>query len=384
MMAGIAVAIPLVVAFVVVTFYLQRSADLRHKALMNQALDAAEIARQAENDADAHERWDAALRAAEEALLVAPNDQDVLAVFSEARAKLDDLEGVWRPELISLWDYGSSQGRHLAASRMQVFVLDPDQDQVTQHMLNQARQSVTGDQLTLVAYRGQSVGEDEIGELRDLVWLRTGAGLAGDRLLILTKDNKLLQHSQSWGLSWAAFQSDLPPDNVRALRPYDNRIYVLDPQQGQVWRFPSTADGFGPQEYYFSVPPPDLSNAVDMAIDGAVYILMADGKIYKFFGGEIQPFEISRLPQPMVTPIALVSEGDVTSGALYVADAGAQSVVALTKNGEFIYQIKADHDAFVGLEALAVEEEDRTLFVLAGGHLYALALPQLPESANSQ
>jgi uncharacterized protein YjiK len=78
--------------------------------------------------------------------------------------------------------------------------------------------------------------------------------------------------------------------------------------------------------------------------------------------------------------VALVSEGDAVSGALYVADAAAHSIVVLDKNGQFIHQIKADGDALAGLEALAIEENSRTLYALAAGKLYALPLPPLPES----
>ena len=123
-----------------------------------------------------------------------------------------------------------------------------------------------------------------------------------------------------------------------------------------------------------------LGKAVDMVIDGAVYVLLEDGRIYKFFGGEAQPFQPSGLPQSLSNPVALAVEGDAAGGALYVADADAGSIVALDKNGQFIHQIKAEGDAWAGLEALALEENSRTLYVLATGRLYALPLPPLPES----
>jgi hypothetical protein len=167
------------------------------------------------------------------------------------------------------------------------------------------------------------------------------------------------------------------------LRSYDGKLYILDPLQSQVWRFRFNGDGFDQRESYFSAPPPDLSTAVDMAIDGAVYLILADGQIYKFFGGQAEPFELGGLPQPLVRPVALVSEGDAVSGALYVADAGAQSIVALTKTGAFIHRIQADGDALSNLEALAIEMDSRTLFALANGRLYAVALPTLPELSGA-
>jgi outer membrane protein assembly factor BamB len=210
-------------------------------------------------------------------------------------------------------------------------------------------------------------------------------------LLILTGDNRLLQYSLSWGLSWAAFDTGLAHVNANLVRPFAGKLYVLDLEQGQVWRFPFSSDGFGPPEGYFSAAAPDLSRAVDMTIDGAVYILLDDGRIYKFLAGESLPFQPDGLPQPLQRPVALVSEGDATSGALYVADAGTRSIVALTKSGEFIHQIRApvspdgaaESDTLAGLEVVALEQTGRTLYVLAGGRLYALALPALPEVAGT-
>jgi hypothetical protein len=149
-----------------------------------------------------------------------------------------------------------------------------------------------------------------------------------------------------------------------------------------VWRFALNGEVFGPPEGYFAAAAPDLSSAVDMTIDGAVYILLGDGRIYKFFGSEAQPYQPSGLPQPLERPVALASEGDALGGALYVADAGTQSIIALSKNGEFIHQIKAEGNALADLQALTIEQSSRTLYALAGGRLYALALPALPGATD--
>jgi hypothetical protein len=216
-----------------------------------------------------------------------------------------------------------------------------------------------------------------------MVWLSPGNAWTSDALFILTDDNRLLQYSPSWGLSWMPFGAQVGQQEERILKSYDGKLYLLDPQQSLIWRFRFNGDGFDQRESYFSPPPPDLSTAVDMAIDGAVYVMLAEGQIYKFFGGEAEPFEIGGLPLPLVRPVALVSEGDAASGALYVADAGAQSIVALTKTGAFIHQIQADGDALSNLEALAIEMDSRTLYVLANGRLYAVALPALSEPSGT-
>jgi hypothetical protein len=362
---------------VVASFYLQRSTTERHQAVVNRALTALEEARQASGE-DAPNQWEAALAAANEAMQVAPEDERIVAAWTEARAKLDEFYQVRRPELITLWRYAPGENRRLAASRMQVFVLDPDQDQITQHTLNQARQRVASDELTLVAYRGESVGEHTVGELRNMVWLDGGSGGGGDVLLALTSDGGLLQHSLSWGLSWASLETTLLPENVGAIDAYEGRLYMLDVKEETIWRFPPAGSGFGKAEAYFEDPRSGLSNGVDMTIDGAISVLMSDGQIVRFFGGEPQPFEFQALPQPLVRPVAVVSEGDAELGALYLADAGAECIVALDKEGRFLYQIRAEQGLLADLEDLAIEKTSRTLYALANDTLYAMALPPVP------
>jgi hypothetical protein len=381
LMAGIAIAIPLLVAFVVVTFYLQRSGSEHQAVLANEAISAIEQARQTE-DGDAISQWESALLAVDEALQTSPDDLDLTAMRAEAQANVDRLANVSRTEVRSLWEYGSSGPFRLAASRMQVFVLDEGQDQITRHNLDASSQSITGDEFIRVAYGDQNVSDQKVGGLRDMVWLGAGGAWLEDVLLILTADNNLLQHNPSWGLSWVPFQSELSPGDVRAISPYDGRLYVLDTVQNQIWRFVPDGEGFGSGEHYFRVPPPDLSSAVDMTIDGAIYVLLEDGTILKFFNGEGQPFEISGLPQPLEQPVALDSEGDADSGALYVADAGTQSVMALSKSGAFIHQIQAQGDILADLQSLAIEAKNRTLYLIAHGELYVMDLPSIPERFN--
>jgi hypothetical protein len=380
-MAGIAVTIPLLVAFVVVTFYLQRGAAEQRDTALAQAQAAVELARQSKGD-DAEERWEAAFTAAEEALHAAPEDEEIAALYAEARTTLDALGSISRPGFKLLWNFGTGGAYRLAASRMQVYVLDLQQDQVTQHDFNQTYQSVTGDQFTRIAYRGLQVNDREVGELRDLIWLNADSTAADDVLLMLTTDDHILQHNRAWGLRWISLNTDLPDEQIRAMRPYDGKVYLLDTAQNQIWRFPTTAEGFGPAEHYFRLPPPDLSDAVDMAIDGAVYVLLKDGSILKFFGGDLQTFEVSGLPQPLIEPVSLVSEGDVDEGALYVADAGSRSVIVLNKKGEFVHQIQAQDDTLAGLEDIAIEQNNRTLYIIANGQLYAFELPPLSEMSG--
>jgi len=377
-MAGIAVAIPVLIAFVVVTLYLKRGAIERQSTVLNQARHSFEAAPlvQGEGYSDALET---ALQDVNAALAIQPDNGDFVFMRTEILKRLDELQTVVRPPLMPVWDYGPGTGRRLVATRTQVFLLDTTQGEVYLLTLDHTGHSAEGEAPTLVVNSTQTVGDTAVGGLKDLLWLSASGAWTGDALLVLTQDNRLLQHNMSWGLSWVPFDPEAVTGDVRALRPYDGRIYALSPEQDQIWRFLYDGDGFDSAEEFFNVPVPDLSTATEMTIDGAIYVLLEDGRIFKFVGGRPEPYPVAGVPQPLSRPVAFVSEGDMTTGALYVADADTQSIVVLSKGGEFLHQIKADGDAFADLEALAIEEDSRTLLVLANGRLYALALPPVPE-----
>ena len=377
-LAGIAIAIPVLIAFIVVTLYLQRGAVERQSTVLNQARRSFEAAQLVQGE-DSAAALATALQDVNAVLVIHPDDGDFVAMRTEILKRLDELQTVVRPALVSVWDYGPGSDRRLVATRTQVFMLDTIQGEVYLLTLDHTGQSAEGEAPTLVVNSTQTVGETAVGGLKDLLWLNAGGAWAGDALLVLTQDDRLLQQNLSWGLSWVPFDTEAVTDDVRALRPYDGRIYALSPVQDQIWRFLYDGDGFDAAEEYFSVPVPDLIAAMDMAIDGAIYVLLEDGRIFKFVGGRPEPYPVTGVPKPLSRPVSIVSEGDMSSGALYVADADTQSIIALTKGGEFLHQIRAEGDAFAGLEALAIEEDSRILFVLANGRLYALALPPVPE-----
>lgn len=111
-----------------------------------------------------------------------------------------------------------------------------------------------------------------------------------------------------------------------------------------------------------------------MAIDGDITILYQDGRVERFRGGEIQPFELGEIPDGLeeVVGFAVDPRGD---GTVYVADRGHNRVIVLSPDGRFQSQLRAE-PPLASLEALAVNQAEGRLYVLAGGQVYAAALPQ--------
>jgi hypothetical protein len=152
----------------------------------------------------------------------------------------------------------------------------------------------------------------------------------------------------------------------------------LDSQSNQIFKYLPTADGgySNPPETWFQIDI-DLAGVVDMAIDGYIYLLYADGRILKFMGGELAPFEQTELDEPLRGPTAIFTSPDEETKFLYVADAGNRRVVQLSKEGQFIRQFRAaEAGVFDQLKSLHVDEIGSKFYALSGNALYMANIPE--------
>lgn len=109
--------------------------------------------------------------------------------------------------------------------------------------------------------------------------------------------------------------------------------YVLDPVENQIWKYERKRSSYTAATAYNKGA--DLSQAVSIAIDGAIYILSEDGTIQKLFRGEKVDFSFRELPSiPFVgqkLKIFTTDEHDY----LYVLDPDNARVLVFTKGDRF-------------------------------------------------
>ena len=174
-----------------------------------------------------------------------------------------------------------------------------------------------------------------------------------------------------------------PDPHFLNIDSYNDTLYLLDPSRNQIWRHPPREVGaaYLSSHLPWAINPgePDVTAAVDMAIDGFIYTLRRDGTIVKYSPIEYARFSLavadgrSHLPefdaQPIMPKNIFVN---IEEGSLYIADAGRRRVVALDReDGTFLRQFVApDNPDFSHLHALAAQAEH--LFLLAGANLYAI------------
>jgi hypothetical protein len=382
---ALAVAIPLLVIAIVTVAYLNFAAESRVQGVLQEAREQVALAQAAGSDSEeARSHWEAALRQIETAETLQPDDPSTQALREQARHALDQLDRVKRLTLTRLVDFGSKNvQRRLALGAQALFVLDSRDGWGARVGLEPVDEGEDSQDAQVLVRIGQQVEGDEVAQLVDCAWADPEGGRQSSGLLILERDGGLVSYDPAWGsesgspqLARLQLSPPLPGRSI-AVGTYEGQFYVLDGAEGggQIWRYRPQGNAYPrpPEPYFATLPDTGLQNAVDMAIDGHIYLLYEDGTVRKFLGGELQPLELEGVPGGLgeVAGFAVDPEG---SGAVYVADRGNNRIVEFYPDGRFKAQFHAE-GAFEALEAVAVGEENEQLYILDGGRLYAASLP---------
>jgi hypothetical protein len=384
----IAIAIPVVVALLVILAYVQFGGTARLQGVLDQARQA--VARAEDSGGlteDAREHWRTALDHADQALAFAPENAEAAALQARAQAALDLLDGIVRLSPVELYDFGpSEEPRRLAVHGQTIFILNPEDEWVAQVALDAAGTGVRVDESNFILVnQGRQIEGGAVEGLVDLTWVGSGSRRQSSGVLILEENDALINYDPAWGAEGGIphlTRAPLPAgatETPRAIDSFEGRFYTLDAAGNQIWRYEPEGNLYPnpPSQYFAQEPTRPLTEALDMAIDGHIYVLYRDGAILKFLRGDPVPFA-NQVPGALTQAVDVVTDPYNGQGTLYVADRGGADtpgrVVVLGPEGNFQAQYRAD-EAFDALEALAVDEATRRLYALSGGRLYVASLP---------
>ncbi|GIV83209.1 MAG: hypothetical protein KatS3mg052_0216 [Candidatus Roseilinea sp.] len=388
LLAAIAVLIPIVVAVIVAMLYLQFSGEAERIRLRNDVQAQVEAARAVTDPAQAKADWTRALEMISEYEAKNPQDR---AVFDEAktqaRARLDEINQVTRVQPILLAVLEGSAARRIAASALGVYVLNRDTNSADYYVLNAERTGTTGKKVSIAFGEGLTTTN---AALVDLAWATTTDNRWRTEGAVLFADGQIFEYSSATGRASPipiSANADATPVRVQAGELYNNTVYLLDTGVGQIWRYRLAGDTLGSGDSYFRSPYNPLKESLDLAIDGAIYVLQRNGAILKYFSRQPMQFNMTGLPDQQwsrVVAIAL-SGDDPNRGSLFVLDADSGSIVELTKSGRFVRQYRGMQDEFVGAQDMSLDATSNTLYIATRERLYSFtvrpAAPQEPEAA---
>jgi hypothetical protein len=382
----VAFLLPVVVILIVGLTYWQRG--LARENEFNDLLEQAQLTYQqaiGADDAAARDLLTQTEAVLAQAEAIKPGEATIGQLrgsIAEHQDIIDQVERLyWVGELRS-YDEPGAEPRRVLVNGLHVYVLDNGNDQVYHHQLDEANDALEPDEGDPVLVRhGQQVETAVAGEMLDLVWMPAGGSRQTSDLLIL-ESGGLLEYNPSWGLVPVPIAGKEEWVSPAAVGSYFGNFYILDPQAGHLLRYlPGAEDYAIPAENYFPDDVAvDLSGAVDMAIDGFIYVLYADGAIRKFEGGAPVEFQVTELDKPLNRATAIYTAPDDVAQYIYVADAGNKRVVQLNKDGRFVRQFKPRDEESVDLNTLRsifVDELGGKLYLLNDGGLYVANITPL-------
>ncbi len=155
---------------------------------------------------------------------------------------------------------------------------------------------------------------------------------------------------------------------------YNSRLYLLDRQNNQIYRYDRLINGFG-SPYYWLKEKIDLSKAVDISIDGHIYILKNDGQVLKFLRGRQVDFQLEKIDPPLKAPTKLKTSSD--SKYIYILEANTKRLAVFDKSGQYIMRYEVD--SFNQWQDFVVDEKNKIIYALSESSLYAFPASHLEE-----
>ncbi|MBI3231659.1 MAG: hypothetical protein HYZ51_01090 [Candidatus Doudnabacteria bacterium] len=153
------------------------------------------------------------------------------------------------------------------------------------------------------------------------------------------------------------------------LYPTNSRVYMLDKAKNQIINFQVSAGQLGKPQIPVNLKTDDAKNAVDLAIDGNIYVLTRDN-IKKYYLGSPDDFKLGLL-EPLNTPKKIFTQTNFKY--IYVLDSGNKRIVVLNKQAGLVYTLI--NQSFTDLTDFEVDEKAKTIFVLNGSSLLKVVLP---------
>jgi outer membrane protein assembly factor BamB len=375
------VLLPIIIVSVAVPLYLEFSGEAQRRETKRTIEAQLAAAQQAREPADVRMKWATLQQQVSEYAVKYPEyAADFSEVQVQARGQLDALAKIVRVAAVPIVQFEAVGRNRVASSAMGAYVLNTDVGTANYLPLN--------DDHTALAPNGrpvslQFIDVDEVNRgLTDIVWATNSESRWRTEGAVLFGSQGVYEYSSAttraspWKIAAA---DETRPARTTAGEIYNGTIYLLDGEIGQIWKYVIGGESLKSEAPYFRSAFESLKGAIDLGIDGAVYVLTQNGTVQKFFNKAPQPFSITGLPEPIGRAAALVvTGGDPERGNVYVLDAQAGSVLEFDKKGVFVRQYRGVGDEFVDATDLAVDTARRTGYVVMSQRLYTFKLQTNP------
>lgn len=216
---------------------------------------------------------------------------------------------------------------------------------------------------------GDTAGGQKVGRLVGMT-MRVGN--------LVAVDDKLMSYVYSPDTSaWQAEQlggADKLQKPV-GIATYDGNLYLLGAKTGQISKYVAGKYGSQPDDWIKDQASSDqMKNPVAVAIDGAIYVLLNDGKILVMQGGKvvrtITPKAVSE-----AAPNAIFTGTDTRN--LYTLEATNGAITQISKDGQTLgtFKAPASDSNLATLSGMTVDEGRGKIYMVSGQKVYEAVIP---------
>ena len=197
------------------------------------------------------------------------------------------------------------------------------------------------------------------------------AAIHGDAFYVFTGDGIRKVSLTDQAAPQLVVKKDPQWGTITSMASFGGNLYLLDTTNGRIWKYVATDTGFSDTREYLNPDTlPDLSQTNSLAIDGSVWLGSKNGRLWKFTGGKEDTF-VPKGVDPAFGKTLIIYASDAATN-LYVLDTENKRIVVMEKDGTYLAQYAwADP---LNATSIAVSEEQKKIYLLADGKLYAIPL----------
>jgi len=161
-------------------------------------------------------------------------------------------------------------------------------------------------------------------------------------------------------------------DNTGGAKIFNNKLYLVDKQDSQIYSYVKTAAAFSAGEKWLSEVT-QLASASALDIDGNVYVMKTDGQAFKFLKGARDKFDLDPVDPAVNSPAKFVIGENAKF--FYVLEPAQKRLIVFNADGKFVLQYRSDK--FMDLKDFAINEKTKMLYFLNGTTILKTAATHL-------
>jgi hypothetical protein len=313
-------------------------------------------------------------------------DQALAAI--EKVSYLDDIEEVARnPQPGAFFDSvivpPAPRGITDTAAFTSIYLLDANTGMLY-------RQSKSGGPVQAILRPQDQIGPLSVGRVLGAAW-------RFDTIVAVSQSgdggpyNFYFRNGDSWNYSLLAGSEEWgrPGERFRAVN-YEGNLYVWGADPGNILRYRSGEYGNYPEPWVQNDGGKKYDSALDLAVDGSLYLLQPDGRVLVFSSNEAgeRMFEREIVPTGIEPPVTTVSRffvtGEPGAGSIFLVDAYNSRIIQIDKQtGAFVQQVKARADSPIQMDHLISVAVDTSagrpvIYMVNGAQVLRAPLPDVP------